>query len=377
MATDVYERLARFLDDLPSGFPTTESGVELRILRRLFTPEEAELALHLTLLSEPARVIAHRAKIPVEEATQRLQEMERKGLIYVFHRDGREPEYMATHFAVGIYEFQVNRLDPEIIQDIEEYKPAWFDQTKWDQAPQLRTIPVGESIDAKAEIMPYERAEALVRGQKRFAVSPCICRQESQIAGHGCDFPLETCLIMGSAATYYVENGLGRKIDQAEALAILAKAEEAGLVLQPSNAQKATNICTCCGCCCGILTNVKRHPKPASIVSSPFVAALDAGACEGCGTCEMRCQMEAIYYADDGHAVLDLDRCIGCGLCVSTCPTGALSLARKPQAEQPHVPKDMVEMTVKLGQARNKLTYAGMASMLVRSKIDRLLAPKP
>jgi ferredoxin len=196
------------------------------------------------------------------------------------------------------------------------------------------------------------------------------------MAGHGCDMPMETCLIMGSAATYYVENGLGRKIDQAEALAILAKAEEVGLVLQPSNAQKATNICTCCGCCCGILTNVKRHPKPASIVSSPFVAALDTEACEGCGTCEMRCQMEAIYYADDDRAVLDLDRCIGCGLCVTTCPTGALSLARKPQAEQPHVPPDMVGMTIKLGQARNKLTYAGMVSMLVRSKVDRLLAPK-
>ena len=143
MATGVYERLALFLDDLPAGFPATDSGVELRILRRLFTPEEAELALQLTLLAEPARVIARRAKIPVEEATQRLQEMERKGLIFVYHRDGREPEYMATHFAVGIYEFQVNRLDRELVHDLEEFKPAWFDQTRWDQAPQLRTIPVG------------------------------------------------------------------------------------------------------------------------------------------------------------------------------------------------------------------------------------------
>jgi electron transport complex protein RnfB len=375
MATDVYERLASFLDDLPAGFPTTESGAEQRILRRLFTPEEAELALHLRLLAEPARVVARRAKIPVEEATRRLQEMERKGLIFVTHEEGREPEYMATHWVIGFYEFQLNRLDPDFVRDAEEFGPVWFDQAAWDRAPQLRTIPIGESLSTQVEVMPYERAENLVRGQDRLAVAPCVCRQEKQVAGEGCDKPLETCLIMGSFATYYVHNGLGRTIDQAEALAILAQAEKEGLVLQPANAKDAINICACCGCCCGILTNVKRHPKPASLVASAFVAALDVETCEGCGTCEMRCQMEAIY-VDNGHATLDLDRCIGCGLCVSTCPTESLSLRRKPEAEQPHVPKDLADAFIKLGQARGKLTTGGLVGMLVRSKVDRMLAPR-
>jgi electron transport complex protein RnfB len=375
MATDVYERLAAFLDDLPSGFPTTDSGVEQRILRRLFTPEEAELALHLTLLSEPARVIARRAKASVEETSRRLQEMERKGLVFVTHTEGKDPEYMATHWAVGIFEFQVNRLNPELIRDLEEFGPAWFDQTAWDQAPQLRTIPIGESISAQAEVMPYERAEELVRGQDRFAVAHCICRKEHQIAGDGCDKPLETCLIMGAAATYYVHNGFGREIDQAEALAILTLAEAKGLVLQPSNAKDAFAICSCCGCCCGILRNVKRQPKPASFVASAFFAVLDVETCEGCGTCETRCQMEAIY-VDNGHATLDLDRCIGCGLCVTTCPTESLSLRRKPEAEQPYVPKDLTDTNIRLGQARGRLTTGGLVGMMVRSKLDRALAPK-
>ena len=75
MTVDVYQRLAKHLDNLPGGFPATESGVELRILRRLFTPDEAELALHLTLIPEEARVIARRAKITRMEADERLQEM--------------------------------------------------------------------------------------------------------------------------------------------------------------------------------------------------------------------------------------------------------------------------------------------------------------
>jgi electron transport complex protein RnfB len=375
MVTDVYDRLAQHLDNLPSGYPRTESGVELRILRRLFTPEDAELALHLTLLPEPARVVARRAQIPVEEAARRLEEMGRKGLIYVYRREGKEPEYMAIHFVIGIYEFQVSRLDPELVHDLEEYGPTWFDQAAWDKAPQLRTIPVSESIDAQTEVMVYEQAEALVRAHDRFAVAPCICRQEKQIAGEGCDKPLETCLVMGSAATYYVRNGLGRTIDQEEALALLAQAEEEALVLQPGNSKAAGNICMCCGCCCGILTNIKRHPRPASMVASAFVAALDAETCTGCGTCELRCQMEAIHL-DNGVAALDLDRCIGCGLCVTTCPTESLSLQRKPEAEQPYVPRDSVDANIRLGQARGKLTTGGLVGMLVKSRVDRLLTPR-
>jgi electron transport complex protein RnfB len=375
MAADVYERLAQFLDELPAGFPRSESGVEIRILRQLFTPEEAELAMHLTLLPEEARVIARRAKISVAEATQRLKEMERKGLIFVLYQEGKPPQYMATQAVIGFYEYQVNKLHPELVQDFEEYLPLWFDHDLWQKAPQIRTIPVGESIDPQLEVMQYERAEELVRSQHTFSVAPCICRQEKQIAGDGCDKPLMTCLGFGIAAEYYIRNGWGQAISQEEALSLLKRAEEVGLVLQPGNAKEAAFICMCCGCCCGILRALKLHPKPASIVSSSFQATLNLEACDGCGTCATRCQMEAIYL-DDGKARLDLDRCIGCGLCVSTCPTEALSLARKPADQQPHVPKDTVGTNIRLAQARGRLGVPELIGMMVRSKVDRLLAPR-
>ena len=81
MEKDIYQKLAHHLDNLPGGFPPTENGVELRILRRLFSPEEAELALHLTLIPEEPRVIARRTKLGIEEAAHRLEEMAGKGLI--------------------------------------------------------------------------------------------------------------------------------------------------------------------------------------------------------------------------------------------------------------------------------------------------------
>lgn len=44
---DVFRNLQERLDELPAGYPPTESGVEIRILRQLFTPEEAKIASKL------------------------------------------------------------------------------------------------------------------------------------------------------------------------------------------------------------------------------------------------------------------------------------------------------------------------------------------
>jgi len=73
---------------------------------------------------------------------------------------------------------------------------------------------------------------------------------------------------------------------------------------------------------------------------------------------------------------MDVKRCIGCGLCVTTCPTSSLSLVRKPKEKQPYIPKDIIETSIKLGKARGKLGISKLIGMQVRSKLDRLLAPK-
>jgi Pyruvate/2-oxoacid:ferredoxin oxidoreductase delta subunit len=188
------------------------------------------------------------------------------------------------------------------------------------------------------------------------------------MVGEGCARPEESCLVFGSGTDYYLKNGLGRMIDQDEALEILKTADKEGLVLQPSNSQKIVNICCCCGCCCGVLRTLKRHPQPASFISSAYRAAHDARTCQECGTCLERCQMEALR-RDDGGITLDLGRCIGCGLCVSTCPTKSLTLVRKPSPEQPDVPETMMKTFIKLAQSRGKLKPGGVLKAWLKSKI--------
>ena len=147
--------------------------------------------------------------------------------------------------------------------------------------------------------------------------------------------------------------GFGRSkiLTLEETLDILNKAEADGLVLQPSNSQDITNICCCCGDCCQILINLKRHPQPAIMASSPFVVEVDQDACTGCETCLDRCQMNALSVEAETVS-LDADRCIGCGLCVSTCPDEALTLVRKPDDQQPQVPKNSMEAHTMRARAR-------------------------
>jgi electron transport complex protein RnfB len=368
---DVYKRLAAFLDRLPAGYPRTESGVELRILRRLFTEEQAALFMHLTLLGEEARVIAQRAKLPVETVNQMLDEMDMKGLIYSSSRPGSTKRYLANQFVVGFWEGQVNRLDRELVEDFEQYIDTFTNVELWRKAPQLRTIPVGESIPIQAGAMPYEIAEKIIDANSTFAVAICICRQEQRMLGKGCGKLLEACLSFGSAAEHDVAVGRGRKISREEALAILKQADEAGLVLQPGNSKKPGFICACCGDCCGVLRQIKLHPHPASYISSPYIVSHDDAICSGCGTCIERCQMEAISIPD-GVAQVNPERCIGCGLCVTTCSTGAMSLVRKPEAEQKVIPKNTSATYVQLAQARGFPYFLNLLIMAVKSRIGHL-----
>ncbi len=347
---DVYKRLAAHLDRMPAGFPETPTGVELRILNRLFSPEEAELAQLLTLKPETPEQIAERCDLPAQELAEKLERMSKKGLIFRV-RKGPMVLYMAAQFVIGIWEYHVNDLDPELIRDMNEYIPYLFRQDLKVKTPQLRTIPIPKALTPDQPIMPYEEARNIIMQQDKIIVAPCICRREHNMVGKGCDKLPEGCLVFGVGAQYYEENGLGRPISREQALEILQRAEEEALVLQPSNAQKVVNICTCCGCCCQILKNLKKLPRPAEYVANNYSAAIDGERCAGCATCLERCQMDAIEMVDDIASVI-IERCIGCGLCVPTCPEEAIRLQAKPDELRQTPPAHLFETFTRIARER-------------------------
>ena len=341
MATEnVYRRLQKHIDNMPVGFPATDSGVELRLLEHLFSPEEAEMAMHLSALPESLDKIYSRAKktgISKKKLGVSLARMAKKGAILKTDVGG-EPHFSKAMLAIGMFEFQATRLTKEFHSDMIQY----MDEAFWEafftrKTSQMRTIPINEEVLPERRIGTYDGAKDLVmNSQGPFAVINCVCREGMDLQDDPCRLSdiRETCLLLGSFAKDAIGSEAARELSKEEMVGILERADEVGMVLQPQNTQDPHFICCCCGCCCGVLVSAKKLPRPAEYFDANYFAEVNADLCTECGTCGDRCEMDAIIYTD-GVASVDLLRCIGCGLCVSTCPDEAILLFEKDQTKTP------------------------------------------
>jgi electron transport complex protein RnfB len=349
MPDEAYLRLREYLDRLPGGFPETDGGVAVKILEKLYTPQEAEMVVRLRMVPESASAVAERLGKDSRETGEMLESMARRGLIYRV-RAADDLLYMSINFIAGIYEFQLNNIDREFAVLMEEYLPHLF-KTTWVNlnTNQFRVVPVNSAVEALTEVATYDRVRDLIGEQQLICVAPCICRRERGVLGHECDRPHEVCLSFGPNAQFYIDNDLGREISLAEALDILVQAEESALVLCPNNAQRMLNLCCCCSCCCGLLRNIKLLERPADTIHSSFQARINPDLCNSCGACLERCQMGALIEWDDFMEV-DTARCIGCGLCLTTCPEESITMVERPGSEIP--PRNIVETFGKISAER-------------------------
>jgi len=346
MADGVYLELREFMDGLPGGYPTTDSGVEIKILQKLFTPEEAEMAMRLSSVPETAEAVARRNGLEEKETAQMLERMAKRGLLFRMKR-GDETSYSAFQFIFGVYDFQVNAIDRELAHMMEEYFP-YLDVIE----KQFRVVPVESAVDTTMNISTYDRIRDLVNKEEIISVSPCICRREQGLLGHDCERPSETCLGFGLAAEYRMENDIGRRVSREEALEILDLAERSALVLCPTNSRDIVFVCCCCGCCCGMLNVLKTEERPAEMIRSPYRAGIDPDLCSACGVCIERCQMDALV-EDDEMMGVDAARCIGCGLCVNACPEQAIHLVEKPGASD--MASNVGELLLNIAAERGKV----------------------
>jgi Pyruvate/2-oxoacid:ferredoxin oxidoreductase delta subunit len=343
--SDVYQRLRKHLDDLPVAFPATASGVELRILRRLFTPEEAEVALALSAAPETAETIRPRVPAPAREGLEgRLDRMADKGVIFWRQprAQGAPRRYSRAPLVIGIYEGQVDRLTKELQEDFEQYAREGFATAMLGgKTKQMRTVPVNARFVPDRLVGRYDDARRLIQeGAGPWATRNCVCRQGKDLLDEPCrqTAARRVCLMIGGVARSSLASGEGQALTREDTLALLDQAERDGMVLQPSNARDPAFICLCCGCCCGMLRAAKQFPKPAEYLHSNYHAVVDGALCSECAACHARCPMQALA-ADQGATAVDLDRCIGCGACASACPESAVTLRAKAQVEVP--PKDL------------------------------------
>jgi Pyruvate/2-oxoacid:ferredoxin oxidoreductase delta subunit/DNA-binding transcriptional ArsR family regulator len=342
MLEHVYKKLADRLDALPYSFPATESGVELKLLEKIFSPEEASLASVMRLVPETAAEIGSRIGLDPETTLETLQVMRGKGLIER-ERIGEDQLFALRYFVIGIYGVQLSNMDEEVAELMEQY----FQDSKGEllrPEPAIhRVIPVGEAIPVKLEIFPYESAAEMLEKSRSWGVQDCICRVQQQLTGSGCEHTINNCLAFAPIGGAFDGSKTFRSVSKEGALEILLEAAQQGLIHSTSNFSSGnTYICNCCSCSCGILRGITEFSIPSAAAHSNFYTVVDEDLCNSCLECEERCQFGAISILEE-VPVVDYSRCMGCGSCATVCIVDALHLERRPDEDIIMAPTDSFE----------------------------------
>lgn len=193
------------------------------------------------------------------------------------------------------------------------------------ESSQSERIQINEPIEDTSQAVPYDFVTEMIRNTHRIALAECYCRLSMEMAGKPCSHEKETCFLFNEAARSLIETGVAREVTVEEALEIVHRCEQAGLVHNVNNCEdEITFLCNCCPCCCPILGALN---KGLTNVGQPsrFIPQFDQTNCQACGNCVEICHVNALEMSDPG-IVFDQERCIGCGLCASHCPQEAINM---------------------------------------------------
>ena len=276
-SVDIYERLAAAQEALPHGFPRTASGVEIRLIKMAFTPEEVSLAGQLTRTPETAAAIAKRVGLEETQVTALLESLIPRRLVRLdspgMSAPGLAPtategvkKYRLGPFLVGWYEANMRLLDKEFAEAFEQYVIEGGGERILAPRPGvLGVVPVRGSL--KPELMePHHDVDAHFKRHERFLVIPCVCKRERELQyGHSCEKPMKRCGFVGLPP----QTPLGENVlDREAASKLLDELSQSGHVqlafygfTMGAETPQFVGTCNCCSCCCGSST-ARRSPAP-------------------------------------------------------------------------------------------------------------------
>ena len=334
MSTDVYVKLAEYINMAPVGAPMSDKLID--ILKILFTPEEADLAQNIPFLNTDLPTLTDQTGMDEERLKEMLIRMAKKGTVFMnekgkFRLLPSMVGFSETPFWPGTRSDTTDRLADLWVEYIgEEYGKEIAGR----ETPLVRVVPVQESIESGATVTPPEKLDDLMNQVDYFAVAHCTCRLMARYTDRQhCDHDTENCFHFGSMAKYMVAQGMARELTREETKKLLNKAHDDGLVHMADNyAGRISTLCSCCSDCCVWMRTKKELGLPNSHVNSNFIMEVSTDDCTGCGACVDRCPVDAIVMHDT--AAVDETRCIGCGVCHPTCPTGAVRLVPRPEIHE-------------------------------------------
>ena len=284
-----------------------ENAPEYYSLADILTDEEAEVALAAGLRKN--RTVEYLAKKTGKSIEETKRIADRLAWIGVFRCTYEEEFgqdcYYVQIYAPGILEMLVNNKElleahPEVARAFEEYtrtRIAKIAPMLPDGYGLMRVAPVESALEGVEGVTDDERISCYLNKYDRFSVAPCSCRATRRVLGQGCGHLEEDmCIQMGKGAEHFIRTGRAREITREEALEILKRAEDNGLVHNLPNIEEVGDsaaICNCCGCSCfGLRAGLMFGARDA--IRSNFEARIDETKCVACGMCVENCQANAL-----------------------------------------------------------------------------------
>lgn len=343
MESDVYERLADWLASTFRGLPGIKKPEFMNLIRFLYTPEEARLALEVGPEGGNLDALAAKTGMTRADLKPLIASMEKKGTIYT-EPGSEDPTYRPLGLEVpGLAETSgwgdVNSpFKKELIRLWDKFRPVYINEAiaELGQHTQAWCMVRALPPDAAPEENLYEQIK---RTADSIAVSTCPCRLIEAQGKHGeaCDCINDCCMSFGEMARWAIEQGHSRKIRFDEAVAILEACAEKG---QVHSGLPGAIVCNCCKHACVNLYAMKMG-KTHAYSANHFLSVVDPDLCTSCGTCVERCPVGAVRL--EGTAEVDPSKCIGCGACAVGCEEQATRMARRSEEEIARLDAEFME----------------------------------
>lgn len=372
----VYVKLRNHINRIGQGIGSTPVETSYQMLMYLWSEEDAQHEIEMPINEHFTALDYHYLSgRPVEECKEILDDLAMRGMIMRAHRSGQDTYHLLPYIN-GFWEFNELReyfenggsadgqggdADADGLAAAGAFDSLGIGGAEPGQSfealvPLFHTYPVSVDVVEEDELAPYMDWKAIIQANEQITVSPCQCRLMWKSLGapmcHGDgDHPFETCLSFGELATYFDEVGIGRLISQEEAIEMVEKCMDAGMVPESLSMKDVDIMCMCHGDCCGNLSGFKAMggQAHANVNVNAYLLKYDKDACIKCGACIERCPMEAISFDDEGFCFHN-NACVRCGQCVTVCPASARILSYR--GDYPELGRDYVDAVEMLAAER-------------------------